>query len=327
MTKAYTRVTKITNAGGRSDYISNEKRQEEIVLKKSKMKYSWKEHSAFEKANKKTDKENNEAREIIIPIPNEMAYRKDLSHFCNELKYQLVPDGHDYEYAVHWNKTRTNLHVHILFSERANNLELKPKVYKRDIWQDENGNMAKANADGAILKCEKGEIQKDKEGNIKYEADIFKPKNTMFKSKEYTVLGIQKKTQKVFKQFGFEIEITDFDSPFLSQKRWKRGMKEEKIEDIKAYNKTAKEYNQAVKEHIELDPTIEEEYIELKRVNKKENLSGLLKIIKKIRENIEVFREIRGGISERFKNILERRDRTDNRTVGEGTDGERRISG
>ena len=58
----YGRVAKISNAVGRSDYITDEKRQEEIVLHKENMQHSWEEHSAFEKAHQKTNVANNEVR-------------------------------------------------------------------------------------------------------------------------------------------------------------------------------------------------------------------------------------------------------------------------
>ena len=44
MPGVYSRVAKITNAAGRSGYLGDEKRQEEIVLQKSEMRYSWQQH-------------------------------------------------------------------------------------------------------------------------------------------------------------------------------------------------------------------------------------------------------------------------------------------
>ena len=40
MASVYGRVTKISNASGRSDYITDERRQEEIVLHKENMRYA-----------------------------------------------------------------------------------------------------------------------------------------------------------------------------------------------------------------------------------------------------------------------------------------------
>lgn len=97
------------------------------------------------------------------------------------MAHEIVGENKDYEYAVHWNHNRTNLHVHILFSERENQIDLEPKVYKKDIWHDKDTHkLAKANSENAVLVHKKGEVQRDKEGNIKYQTDIFKVKDKKF---------------------------------------------------------------------------------------------------------------------------------------------------
>ena len=134
MASIYGRVAKISNALDRSDYITDEKRQEEIVLHKESMQYTWKEHSAFEKAHQKTNVANNEALEVHVALPNSLANdKKKLEQVCDDLVKDIVGENKDCEYAVHWNHNRTNLHVHILFSERENQIDLEPKVYKKDI--------------------------------------------------------------------------------------------------------------------------------------------------------------------------------------------------
>ena len=40
-------------------------------------------------------------------------YQKPTAHLFN-----LLGDNRDFEYAVHWNKEKTNLHAHIIYSER-----------------------------------------------------------------------------------------------------------------------------------------------------------------------------------------------------------------
>ncbi len=266
MANAYVQVTKISNAVGRANYISDLERQEEVVLLVDNMTYSWEQHSAFETENQKSDVANNEAREIIIALPNNLYHTDMLKPFCDELVKELIPPNHDNEYAVHWNGTRTNLHIHILFSERANQLEAEPKVYKRDMWYDKESNkMAKANADGAELRYKKGEIQKDKDGNIKYNTDIFLPKDTIFKTKKYTVKTSFEKTQQVFKKFGFDIDIQTFDSPYLSQKKLYKGASDDYIEKASEWNKQVKKYNSNAKKHIELEPDQYENYAVIKK--------------------------------------------------------------
>ena len=60
--------------------------------------------------------------------------------------------------------------MHILFSERERIQELKPKIYKRDMWYDKDTNkMAKSNAENSEIRLKKSDIIKDKVGNIKYD--------------------------------------------------------------------------------------------------------------------------------------------------------------
>lgn len=266
MANVYGRIAKISNAEGRSDYITDEKRQEEIVLHKENMQYSWQEHSAFEKAHQKTNVANNEALEVHAALPNSLAQEKEkLEQVCDALAHEIVGDNKDYEYSVHWNHSRTNLHVHILFSERENQMDLEPKVYKKDIWQDKDTHkLAKANAENAVLVHRKGEVQRDKEGNIKYQTDIFKAKDTRFISKNF-VHDIRKKTQEVLKGFGYELEITTKDGPYLAQKKLYKGASKDYLEKAEAWNKEVQHYNEGVKQHIELEPEQLGNYLSIKQ--------------------------------------------------------------
>ena len=266
MANVYGRLSKITNAVGRSDYISNKERQEEIVLHKEYMEHTWQEHADFEKSHKKTNVENNEALEIHAALPNSLY--KDLNtleQVCDDMANKIAGSNHDYEYAVHWNHNRTNLHVHILFSERENQIDLEPKIYKKDIWQDKDSHkLAKAGAENAILVHQKGEIQKDKEGNIKYKTDLFKAKDKRFISIEF----VQEKNeiiQSVLMEHGFQLGLNTADSPYLSQKKLYKGASLDYLEKAREWNKEVKRYNEGVEQHIELEPVQLENYIEIKR--------------------------------------------------------------
>jgi hypothetical protein len=265
MANVYGRVAKISNAVGRSEYINDEERQEEIVFHKENMKYSWEEHSAFEKAHQKTNVANNEALEVHIALPNELDQDKEkLEQICDDLAREIVGENKDYEYSVHWNHNRTNLHVHILFSERENQMDLEPKVYKRDIWQDKDTHkLAKANAVNAELVHRKGEIQKDKDGNIKYQTDIFKPKDKRFIEKGW-VHEKNRMVESVMKSHGYNLEYQDKDSPYLAQKKLYKGASKDYIEKAKDWNIEVRRYNEGVKQHIELEPIQLENYRTIK---------------------------------------------------------------
>lgn len=266
MANVYGRVAKISNAVGRSNYINDEERQEEIVLHKQNMQHSWEEHSSFEKEHQKTNVANNEALEVHVALPNELAQDKEkLESVCDDLVKDIVGFNKDYEYSVHWNHNRTNLHVHILFSERENQKDLEPKIYKKDIWQDRDTHrLAKAHAENAELVHKKGDIQRDKEGNIKYKTDIFKPKDTQYIKRNW-VHDVREITQKILKSHGYELDITTKESPYLAQKKLYKGASADYIEKAKEWNEEVKRYNKGVKQHIELEPVQLDNYKAIKK--------------------------------------------------------------
>lgn len=268
MATVYGRIAKISNAVGRSSYLTDEERQEEIVLHKSNMQYSWEEHSSFEKSHQKTNVANNEALEVHIALPNELAEdERRLEQVCYDLAHEIVGENKDYEYAVHWNHNRTNLHVHILFSERENQMELEPKVYKKDIWQDKDTHkLAKANSENAVLIHKKGEVQRDKEGNIRYQTDIFKVKDKKF-TERWWLHHKNKIIKDTLNKYGYKLDLHDGikDNPYLSQKKLYKGASQDYLDKAKAWNIEVKRYNENVKQHIELEPVQLKNYISIKQ--------------------------------------------------------------
>lgn len=243
MANVYSRQTKISNVVGRSDYISNEKRQEKIVLHSKSSEFDWKEYVDFEENNKRTDKANNQARELVIALPNELADNENIKACCDELAINLLGSNRDYEYAVHWNKSYTNLHMHLLFSERERNKDLQPKVYKRDMYVDQKtGKTCKKDNPNAVLRIKKGDIQKDSEGNIKYNTDKFTIKDPKFKQKAWLEEN-QKIIQKTLKNYGYKLNIFDKNSNDIAQKKLYKGAKEDYLEYARNWNNQAKKIN------------------------------------------------------------------------------------
>lgn len=266
MANVYSQMTKINNASGRSHYISNHDKQEEIVLHKQNLQYGWDFVSDFEKSKSDKDKENWEAREIIIALPNELS--QDLSKLevvADDLTTTLVGVNREHEYAIHWNEDRTNLHMHLLFSERERAEALRPKKYKRDMWYDKTTNrMAKANAENAELRYKKGDIMKDKEGNVRYDHDPLMAKDPKFKSQAF--LREQRElVQAVLKDHGFELGVQDYDTPFLSQRKEHKGAREDYLANVRAYNREVRAYNEQVATHLQLDPNQEDTYKEIRQ--------------------------------------------------------------
>ncbi len=304
MPSVYGRLTKLSNVVGRSAYITDEERQEEIVLHEVSMQYDWEFYSQYEHAHSQKGQTNNEALEIVIAIPNELYEDKTkLKEFCDAMVKKIVGGRHDYEYAVHWNHDRTNLHMHLIFSEREPVLEREVKTYARDIWQDKDTHkLAKANAENAELVHRKGEVQKDKDGNIKYKDEPLSPKDIRFKNKNF----VQQKNEaigKVFEEFGYSIRVQSKDSPYLSQKKLYKGASEDYIEKAKEYNEAVKDYNSSVEQHIKLEPEVRPTYCQI-RHEIEDEVKQSNRVHKKIStEAIGAIKEMCAFVKEQVKEI------------------------
>lgn len=227
MANLYARDTALTDVKGRSDYISNPSRQEEILLHEKNMKYTWNDYVNFENENQKTHFKNVQARETVVALPNELSENKDqLKSFCDDIAKSLYGNNRDYEYSVHWNEKRTNLHVHFIYSEREINSEAQIKRYKRDLWVDgKTGRTCSKNAPGAILRCQKGDIQRDKDGNPKYDTSPFTIKDKKYNNKNWLDVR-NKRIKDVFDKHKYKIQIFDKNSLFIPQKKCTRVVKQ-----------------------------------------------------------------------------------------------------
>ena len=184
--QTFVRMSKLSDIVGRSDYISNPERQEHIVLARS---YSadWKAYQEFERSHQKSSKANNEGRELIIALPNEWAQLSEieLASRMNDLAQQILPNKGAYQWAVHWNKSHTNLHVHLIFSER-NRQYSSSGVWDRDIYLTQDGKIARRKADRAVDRNGKVKPPVHRKGDPKDDGKPkFTPKDAKFKSKAW----------------------------------------------------------------------------------------------------------------------------------------------
>lgn len=212
MSVSFARQTKLSNVSGRSNYISNPSRQDNIVLHSTEhMQNSWNDYAKYERENTKSYAENNQGREIIIHLPHELSKDKDkLKKVVDDYSKKVLGNNRDFEYAVHWNQKESNLHAHIIFSERERNIEREPKIYKRDMWYDKDTNrMTKANAENSELRFKKGDFQRDKEtGEIKYNDDPFTIKDKRFKTLRFNE-EIKEIHKEVMNEHGFNFRLFD----------------------------------------------------------------------------------------------------------------------
>ena len=186
----YVRQTKLSNICGRSDYITNatgKHKQEDVLLIGGPIS-DWKPYADYEKSHQMSDEPNNQGRELTVALPNSWANlvnRPLLRSRVAALTEKLIGKDTDYQFAVHWNTKKTNLHVHIIFSERrAVSEPHSGNVWDRDIYLTSEGKVARRKADRAV--DAQGNILPPvhRKGDLK-ENQTFSAKDKVYKSKKW----------------------------------------------------------------------------------------------------------------------------------------------
>lgn len=186
----YCSMRKITNVRGRADYITNEKRQENIIAVASTVDnqeefartLARESQQRFAEYNSNKNAKCIEAREFIIGLPNNLTnneYKLISQTFVNDFKNKY---GVDCIGAIHSknSKGQNNIHLHLLFSERPT-LKVPQKQSeiraKRNFYYDKDWKRCKKSEAVHIKK--KGELLQ--KGYTRY----FSDKIAKFKSKDF----------------------------------------------------------------------------------------------------------------------------------------------
>lgn len=135
--------SKLHDVKGRVDYISSPKRQENLYAVFSNVEDSyWKllaEQNQRDFAKSGTEGTCIEARELIIMLPPSLI---DYDHEIL-LKYITSKFLEKYDVgccaALHHNKSKTNLHIHLIFSEREIWQEVERKIASRNMFYNKKG--------------------------------------------------------------------------------------------------------------------------------------------------------------------------------------------
>lgn len=234
--KSFARMTKLTNIGGRADYITNERKQEAILAKSEVV--DWKPYQDFERANQRSATANNEGREMIIALPNEWAKlsQADLHARATVLAQTAVGKSTDLQWAVHWNHGRTNLHLHVIFSERQR--EQSAGRWDRNIYATADGKVARSKADRAtdsegnyILLHRKGE-----------EKGGFTAKDKAYTSKGWLADTKERLKQTFAERWGVNIEKQDYLHQYHEGKGREAPAIRQKNEVIRAVNRRLDEF-------------------------------------------------------------------------------------
>ena len=248
---SFLQVVKLPNVRGRVRYISDPKRQENLYATFTNVEskywtYLSKENQEdFRKSG--TEGKCIEARELIIMLPPSLTqYDSDVL-----LKYFFAKFVEKYDVAVasalHHNKAKTNLHIHLIFSERQEFDVPERKIAARNLFYDENGKHVRTKKE---ILSERGEIRPGcrivKKGEV-YETNLFKPKNQEFKSKKFTEEMKYYYTDlinELVKDPAEKLKVFDKNSPYLPTR--KIGKNNPKAEEIRIDNYLRQEWNHMV---------------------------------------------------------------------------------
>ena len=197
--------------------------------------------------------------------------------------------------ALHHNKAKTNLHIHLIFSERQAFDVPERKIAARNLFYDENGKHVRTKKE---ILDERGEIRPGcrivKKGEV-YETNLFKPKNQEFKSKKFTEEMKYYYTDlinELVKDPAEKLKVFDKNSPYLPTR--KIGKNNPKAEEIRIDNYLRQEWNQ---ESIMKEGWKPDQFRKI-----------LQKAIGKLRGFIQFMKEIRNGEFDARGNPLIRHD-------------------
>ena len=250
---SFIRQSKLSDVAGRIDYISNPKRQEYLYATYQTEGVTpefWKNLARENQLDFKASGSAGkciEGREFIIALPESFVqYRAD---DVVRLFTETFHKRYDVECsaAIHHNKTKTNYHIHLVFSERKMLGQLEVKIATRNMFYDEQGKHRRT----------KKEIL-DEQGNIRagcsiipkgevYESHIFTKKEEWFKNKAFT-----KEVKELFtdtinyyvKEESEKLSVFKQGGVYLATK--KIGKNNPKAEEIKADNAARQEWNRTV---------------------------------------------------------------------------------
>ena len=279
---SFIEMAKLHDLSGRITYISSHAKQEHLyeVYATEPDRAFWRElakcnQEEFEKSG--TNGKCIEARELMIALP------ESFIHYDHDYLLKRMVDKFKEKYgvecfaALHHNKRKTNLHIHMIFAERKRLEQPTEKVATRNMFYDEQGRHVRTkkeilDGDGNIRKgckiIKKGEV---------YERKIFTTKDGRFKQESFLdvakVFYTDLINQMVIDDKG-RLSIFDKNGPYLATK--KVGKNNPKAEAIKADNEIRMEWNRAVDRAI-VSGVSETEVVELKKTE----------ITEKVKESVE----------------------------------------
>ena len=166
-----------------------------------------------------------EARELMIALP------ESFIHYDHDYLLKKMEDDLKKRYgvecfaALHHNKRKTNLHIHMIFAERKRLEQPTEKFATRNMFYDEQGKHVRTKKE---ILGEDGNIRKDckiiKKGEV-YERKIFTTKEGCFKQESFLdeakVFYTDLINQMVFDDIETEIRIHEKEEPVHQREKEK----------------------------------------------------------------------------------------------------------
>lgn len=293
--KNFVRTQKITNGRGSIKYITHDSKGEILASYSTQSINDWEilfdfNQQKFEeekqKGNWTTAQKNKagkdaqavEAQMFVVALPNEMA-KQNPKELVKELANDWVSVHQtDCYVALHWNETHTDLHAHILGSERKKKESKEVRRAKRNRYYNADGKECKK-AD-AVRIVHKGDIIRGQ--NELYESGKIdlKSKEALERIKEHysKLLGTE-----MFKDDGLHLAQTHL--PRVDENSTVEHLA--RVEELKQHNANIKEYNDLVDKLIDSGHMQEAESMrplvsEFKRGNRG-RMEYLMSMIQRIR--------------------------------------------
>ena len=283
MATQYLRITKLHDVRGRIDYISNPERQENLLAYHSTMDNKmW---LALANQNQRSFKNNSrgvsangkciEAREIIFHLPHR--FSADPERVLNQIVDDWKNTYHtDCAAALHWNHDKTNLHIHLIFSERERLDQEKVKYATRNMYYD--ADWKRCNKADAVHVIHKGEPTSP---------PFEHAKTRSFKSYTWLEQELKEHYAKILGLNRFER-----DGLHIPQQKIFKYQNKEKAERIRANNQIIREFNETVddalsKQVLESDlKAIVEPLKDSVNRNKKNRTNALKSALNELRRSV-----------------------------------------
>lgn len=321
---SFIQMSKLSNVRGRITYISSHAKQENLyAVYETAERSFWKElaiYNQHEFQKSGTEGKCIEARELIIALPEDLVqYEPEyvLEQFTKHFKYRY---GVECISALHHNKSKTNYHIHLVFSERKLLDEPIIKTATRSMFYDESGKRVRTKRE---ILDENGNIRKKcrviKKGEI-YEKMLFTIKDKLFKQESF--LDEVKRDYTAFiNTFVFDekkkLAVFDKHSPYLATK--KIGKNNPKEEQIKTDNWARTEWNRTVDRAL-VEGIHREEILQVKREEITEKVQESIHkwgnrpcfFYSIVTHAIDVLAALIEKIREQFKRIAALLDKKDN---------------